>query len=146
MPEAGKRTYLLEMNNGTRKKVTVPDAWRVTFGPLVPGSKDGSVNSRQAICLRFYEGADAGKGKQHAVFTNVESFRVLDEISIEEERIESREETLVRQGDESGEQVVVRAEAKTWVNPDAPKQQTSAFGEKRSERSGAGLVLIEQRK
>lgn len=124
--EESKTTYLLEMDDGGKKKVTVPANWKVTFGALVPGSKDGRYNGGGGIALRFYEGSD--KGKQHAVFVGVKSFRNLDNIGILEEIVETKREVMHRQGDDSGEQFVAEASVKTWVNPDAPKATPSAFG------------------
>ena len=121
-----KTTYMLEMKDGERKKVTVPSTWKVTFGPICPGSKDGSYNSSGGLALRFYEGADAGKGKQHAVFVGVASFRDTS-IEIQEEITETKQETLMRQGENGGEHFIVEANVKTWRNPDMPNDQPSAF-------------------
>lgn len=138
-----KTTYLLEMKDGQKKKVTVPTSWKVTFGPVAPGSKEAGYNGHSGLCLRFYEGADAGKGKQHAVFVGVESFRDTS-IEILEEVVETKRETLVRQGDESGEALVVEATAKTWVNPDAPRSKESAFGGPAGTPAGSRLLVVQR--
>lgn len=137
--EPGKRTYLLEMKDGTRKKITVPDTWKVTFGPVHPGSERNT--GHQGIALRFWAGSTK-TGQQMAVFTEVASFRTLNDMQILEEVVERKRETFVRQGDESGEQVVAEAAVRTWADPDAPKQSKSAF-----EPAGKGLpqLLVVQR-
>lgn len=140
----GKTEYLLEMKDGTRKKVTVPATWKVTFGPVCPGSKDGRLNSQGGLALRFYEGADAGKGKQHAVFMDVESFRDTS-IDIMEEVVESKQETVMRQGEHGGESFIVEAKAKTWRNPDAPHAEPSAFSPAGQHGPGQRLLIVQSR-
>lgn len=132
---AGKTTYLLTMKTGEKKKVTVPDTWKVTFGPIVPGTPKGGYTGT-ATCLRFYEG-NPKTGKQHACFVDVESFR-SDSLHILEEKVETKRETVVRQGDESGEQMVVEASVKEWVDPDAPKQR----GLPDRQLRGQGLLIV----
>lgn len=109
-----KTTFLLTMKDGTLKKVTVPSDWKVTFGPLCPGSK-GETNGYGSTSLRFY----TGKDKQKAVFTQVESFRDMD-IEIEERVTTTRKETYIKQGDDQGEAVVVDHNVHEWINPDSP--------------------------
>lgn len=122
-------TYLLVMRDGTLKKVTVPASWKVTFGALYPGKDTNSGKTG----LRFY----SGQNKQHAVFTEVESFRDMS-INIEERVTTTRKETYVKQGDEAGEAVVVDHSAHEWVNPDNPPK-----AQQPSRRPGAliGRVL-----
>lgn len=114
----GKRRLLLCMQDGTQKKLEIPDDWKVTFGALVPGQKE----SAGKIGLRLWSG---GKGKeiQHAVFTDVASFRDMS-ISVLEQVEEHQTETFVRQGDETGEAIQADVRVKKWVNPDDPKVTT----------------------
>lgn len=120
--EKEETVLLLTMKDGTRKKVTIPSSWKVTFGPLVPGSKDGN-NGYAGIALRIY----AGKDQQKAVFTQVESFRDLS-IPLMEEHEEVKQERYVREGENSGEAMNVEVRVKQWVNPDdrdnKPPQET----------------------
>jgi len=113
-PKEDMTTYLLIMNNGTRQKITCPTAWTVTFGPLMPGSKEREYNGHKAIALRIRDGQ-----RQKAVFTEVESFRDMS-MEIETEVTKTKEETFYR--DEGGEkkQVIVQGAVKEWMNPDAP--------------------------
>jgi hypothetical protein len=108
-----KRTYLLEMSDGTRKKVTVPAAWKVTFGAFQPGSPSGSSQAH-APTIRFYEGS---KENQRAVITGVQGFRDMS-IGIEEEIVNTQEETFSRETPEGVKNVAMNVAVKTWVNPD----------------------------
>ena len=113
----GTTTYLLNMKDGTKQKITCPTRWTVTFGPLVPGSKDHNVNSIGATSLRFREGQH-----QKAVFTGVESFRDMS-IGIEVEINKTQQETFFKEDPNTGKkkQVVVEGSVKEWINPDAPR-------------------------
>ena len=112
---AGKRRLLLTMQDGTQKKLTIPDDWKVTFGALVPGQKE----SAGKIGLRLWSGTK-GKEIQHAVFTDVSCFRDMS-IGIEEQIEEKRQETFRREGAEEGDEAMVaEVKVKRWVNPDAP--------------------------
>lgn len=117
--EVEMTTYLLLMRDNTKKKVTVPTKWKVTFGPLVPGSKDGGLNSSGATSLRFYDGTN-----QKAVFTGVESFRDMS-IGIEEEVVKEQEETLFKETPEGRKSFIVQGRVKEWINPDAPRPANS---------------------
>lgn len=103
------------MQDGTQKKLEIPDDWKVTFGALIPGQKE----SAGKIGLRLWSGSK-GREMQHAVFTNVESFRDST-ISILEQVEERQTETYVKQGDESGEAIQADVRVKKWVNPDEVK-------------------------
>lgn len=114
--EAPKTTFMLIMKDGTKRKVTVPEDWKVTFGPLMPGSKDASHNSSAATALRFY----TGKDRQKAVFTGVESFRDMS-IGMEEEVVKTQAETFYKDTPEGKKQFIVEGNVREWQNPDAPK-------------------------
>lgn len=115
----GEKTLLLTMRDGTQKKITIPREWKVTFGPLVPGSKDASVNSGGATALRLWSGSK-GSEVQHAVFTNVESFRDMS-IRVMEQVTKTQTEHYRKADDENAEAVAVEVAVKEWVNPDEPK-------------------------
>lgn len=112
-------TYFLSMRDGTKQKITCPTKWKITFGPLVPGSKDGNLNGSGATSLRFYDGTH-----QKAVFTGVESFRDMS-IGIEVEVEKVQQETFYKDA-EDGEkkQVIVEGRTREWINPDAPSTRT----------------------
>lgn len=71
----GNTVYLIERTNGEEIRLTVPSAWKVTFGPAAPPRKDGYAASYGAgrFALRFYE----AENKQRAIFTDVCGFRDL---------------------------------------------------------------------
>lgn len=110
----GKRRLLLSMQDGTQKKLEIPEDWKITFGALIPGQKE----SAGKIGLRLWSGSK-GREIQHAVFTNVESFRDMS-IEIMEQIEERQTETFVRAGSEDGEAIQADVRVKKWVNPDEP--------------------------
>lgn len=107
-------TYLLYMKDGSQKKVTVPSSWKVTFGALYPGKEANHGKTG----LRFYSGTN----KQHAVFTEVESFRDAS-IKFEERVTTSKEETFYKGDGEQRKAVVVEGQVHEWINPDEPRPQ-----------------------
>ena len=68
-----KVTYEIERLNGDKLRVTVPAAWKVTFGPVFQSSGRGMGFGSPNYALRFYE----AENKQRAVFVDVASFRDL---------------------------------------------------------------------
>lgn len=108
-------TYLLTMKDGSEKKVTVPAAWKVTFGALYPGREANHSKTG----LRFYSSGN----KQHAVFTDVESFRDTG-IAIEEKRTKTQQETFYKDTPEGKKSYIVEGKVSEWVNPDAPQKTT----------------------
>lgn len=124
--EEGKRTYILNMRDGTKQKITVPKNWKLTFGPLVPGSKDGNVNSRDALVLRIYEG---NKDNQRAVFTDVASWRDTNDLQIEVEKVDTQQKGVRVNVEGEGEKIIqANMEVRQWVNPDEPRKADIRFG------------------
>lgn len=122
-----KRTYILNMRDGTKQKITIPVGWRLTFGPLVPGSKDGTTNGRDALVLRVYEGT---KDNQRAVFTGVESWRDTKDLQIEVEQVQQKQQMArVDIPGEGQQDVAVRMETRHWVDPDKPVTPRSEFAQ-----------------
>lgn len=99
------------MKDGSEKKVTVPAEWKVTFGALYPGKEANHSKTG----LRFYSGA-----KQHAVFTEVESFRDTN-IKIEEKRTKTQQETFYKDTPNGKKSFIVEGKVSEWVDPDAPQ-------------------------
>ena len=118
--EVAMKTYVLDMKSGGQRKVTVPAAWKVTFGPLVPGTRDGNGNSN--LCLRFYESAN----QQRAVFANVVAFRD-ESIQILEKVTRKQAQTVYRDAPGGRKSFVVEAHASSWQNPDAPEVPDDEF-------------------
>lgn len=102
-------TYLLEFKNGKQKRITVPSSWKVTFGPLAPGSKGYENNGEKGLCLRLYENKD----QQRAVFTGIASFRDTS-FSVEERVVHRRNERAQRETPNGMKDFVVQAEYAEW--------------------------------
>jgi hypothetical protein len=130
---AGKRRLLLVMQDGTQKKIEIPDDWKVTFGALIPGQKE----SAGKIGLRLWSGKK-GQEMQHAVFTDVSSFRDMS-FDILEQVEERQTETFVKQGDESGEAIHADVRVKKWVNPDEVKSERQT---QREVRPGSLIAVV----
>jgi hypothetical protein len=64
------RTYLIETSDKNALQIEIPEDWKVTYGPVTPGSKSYGGDN---YALRIYE----SDTKQRAIFTNVRSFRDL---------------------------------------------------------------------
>lgn len=117
LPPTGEvTTYLLNMADGTRQKITVPKHFQMTFGPLVPGAKEPHLNGRQALVLRIWEGC---KENQRACISGVLGFRDMT-LSVEVEVTTSQEEVVRRHTEDGEKNVVMRGEVREWKNPDSP--------------------------
>lgn len=112
--QKGQKTYILELTNGNIRRITVPETWKLTFGPTVPYSGKGSSSSDK-VCLRFYEGSS--KENLRAVFTDVRAFRDAD-MEIMERRTEVKRQVVQRQSAGGMKNVEVEARVTEWVNPD----------------------------
>jgi len=120
-----KRTYILNMKDGTKQKITVPSKWKLSFGPLVPGSKGGDYNRHDNLVLRLWEG---NKDNQRAVFVGVESWRDTQELAIEVEQVEKRQQQVMVDVPGEGQKAcIVEAELRKWVNPDVAVSPRSEF-------------------
>lgn len=124
--KAATTTYLLDLGNGNKRRITVPTAWKVTFGPAVPfsGKDRGYTGSeRSGYALRFYEG---NKENQRAIFTDVRAFR--DQSLAVEEMVTRTKHQTVRKSTEHGvKDVMVEARVTEWINPDAPASTPQEF-------------------
>jgi hypothetical protein len=109
-------TFLVCRKGGLDQKITVPSKWKVTFGPVSPGSK-GEHGAQGPLCLRFYE----AENKQRAVITDVISFRDMS-IAVEEKRTSVKQQTLHKNTPHGDKAVIVEGRVEEWVNPDDPQQ------------------------
>ena len=114
------RTYLLEMYDGSKRKITVPASWKVTFGPAAvhrtapSGNKAFSgIANKMPMAIRFYESKD----QQRAIFTDVVNFRDMS-IPILEERVEVKTKKGTLSVDGANRNVSMNATIKQWLNPD----------------------------
>jgi len=117
MPKETMKTYLIEFENGKEQKITVPESWKVTFGPASKGANHTTKNSggvyRIPLALRFYE----SETKQRAIFTDVVSFRDTS-IQIEEKRTKVQEKDGYMECDGVKKATTFRASVSEWVDPD----------------------------
>jgi hypothetical protein len=108
--------YLIEFEDGSRKKVTVPANWRVTFGPVVSFGADRRPQGNRytvPVALRFYE----DETKQRAIFTHVTNFRDMS-IPILEEKVQRKDKVGRVEVDGAYQNINLSAEVKQWTNPD----------------------------
>lgn len=111
------KTYILTMKDDTRRKITIPADWTLTFGALFP-SKD-SNGGRSA--LRIYE----SKTKQRACISDVMEFRD-DSLEMQIETVQNNTH-MGRVDTPVGEQTVgINVQTKKWVDPDNAEQMTKA--------------------
>lgn len=118
MGEIKMKTYLLKMKTGKEQRITIPEDWKLTFGPLLPGQN--SINQRPA--LRIYE----TKEKQRACFNDVEWFRDED-IKVEEKITRTQGKKVCQAGPDGNRDVVVEARFTEWVDPDDPVEPKKEF-------------------
>jgi len=119
-----KKTYILELNNGNLRRVTVPANWTLTFGPTIPFAGKGSVSpGNGGTALRFY--TDKDKKEARAAFTDVRAFRDAD-IEIEERRTEVQRKVVEQEGPGGMHNVEVEARITQWVNPDTEQSTPNA--------------------
>jgi hypothetical protein len=118
-----EKTYLIEFENGKRQRITVPESWKVTFGPAARGTnKDKGLSRQMPLALRFYE----SDTKQRAIFTDVVSFRDVS-IKIEEERVNTQQKDGFVECDGKRKGVTFQATSRQWVDPDKPAEELPAL-------------------
>ena len=109
------KTLVITLNNGTTKRVEIPDDSRVTYGQICPGTKSrGFEENGNSYGLRVY-----GKNKedQLACFTGIKEWRV-DTIKVLKKDIKKASKNILV--NEGGVEKVQRVTATTekWVNED----------------------------
>lgn len=104
------KTYILECKGGKQRKLVVPEEWKVTFGPLIPGREGAGT-----LALRFYEGKD----KQRAIFTDVSSFRDAS-IPLMEKVTKTQSKRHTKNTPEGAKDFIVEARVTEWRDPDDP--------------------------
>jgi hypothetical protein len=108
------KTYLIEFENGCRKKITVPEEWKVTFGPATKGvDHSGERRYKVPMAIRFYE----TESKQRAIFTDVVSFRDMA-IKIEEEKVRVVEKDGFMECEGVRKRTSFQAATREWIDPD----------------------------
>lgn len=115
MSDEEMRTYEV-VTSGQRLRMTIPAAWKVTYGPVSPGSKAGYNG---APALRIYE----NETKQRAIFLNVVSFRDLSvKVEVAAARKYGTQEWFLDDGSFVGDRV--DKVEKRWMDIDEVKPGT----------------------
>jgi len=126
MTKETMKTYLIVHEDDTERKITVPDSWKVTFGPAAAGNfKSNSPRNslRMPLALRFYE----NEKQQRAIFTDVVSFRDMSIIT-EVKRIDVQEKEGFMECEGKRKATTFRTEVSEWVNPDDDGEKRLPFG------------------
>ena len=110
-----EKTYIIDCKDGTRKRVTVPASWKVTFGPAAAGVNASTERGRlqMPMALRFYE----SDKQQRAIFTDVVSFRDSS-IKMEEEKFKVQEKDGYMECEGVRKRTTFQAKVREWINPD----------------------------
>ena len=113
------KTYIITHEDGTRRRITVPEEWKVTFGPATRGDRGGNRPGtlKMPMALRFYE----SETKQRAIFTDVTSFRDAS-IKIEEEKVRVEEKDGYTECEGVRKRTTFQATVKEWINPDTEQE------------------------
>lgn|SRR5512139_115505 len=130
------RTYILELMDGGRRKLTIPANWKITFGNVLPYNKTTGdpyqppEGWRSRVVLRIYEG---NKDNLRAVMHDVLSLR--DE-SIPLLESAPKKITTAKLKEINGKQDVELRSVTVgeWFNPDVEFVQRQK-GEKHAERA-----------
>lgn len=110
-------TYALKLKGGGERRVTIPTAYRLTFGPTVPYVKHGNGSHGDGTwALRLYDGE-----RLKSIFTDVVSFRDMD-IKVLEKHTRSKRQVVEKAAKFGGRTAVVEATVETWVDPDEPDE------------------------
>lgn len=112
------KVFILTLKNGNVRKITIPATWKMTFGSLVPYSRDQNGRADQntgGAALRLYEG---NKENLRAVMTDVVSIRDAS-IEMMERRTSTQRKTAQKQTSQGLKDVLVEARVTEWINPDA---------------------------
>jgi len=114
-----EKTYIIEFENGSKKRITVPANWKVTFGPAAKGSEHSSNGRglKMPMAIRFYE----SETKQRAIFTDVVSFRDTS-IRIQEEKVRVSEKEGYMECEGVRKKTSFQATVKEWVDPDIEQE------------------------
>ena len=107
------KTYLLELTGNRLRRVTVPDHWRLTFGPTTPYEKKENRGGYDVWALRFYDGKNL-----IAIFTDVKSFHD-ESIEIMERVTKVQRKATQRATPKGMKDVMVEARVTEWVKPGA---------------------------
>jgi hypothetical protein len=106
------RTLIVHCKGDTLRKIEVPVAYAVTYGPIAVGARN--ISGESPNVLRIY--TDSKKSSLMAVFRDVVSF-YDDQVLITERRTKTESRTVEKQGNSSGRTVVAQVRQTKWVDP-----------------------------
>jgi hypothetical protein len=115
-----EKTYLVTKIDGSEFQITVPETWKVTFGPATKGntSYSGEQRLKMPMALRFYE----SETKQRAIFTDVVSFRDMSiKIKIKKNRVQEKDGYMECDG--VRKRTIFQATVSEWIDPDEVKPE-----------------------
>lgn len=116
------RTYILQLLDGGKRKLTIPATWKITFGNVLPYNKTSNTGGpydpphgwQSRIVLRVYEGS---KDNLRAVMHDVLSFHEENVVILESR---PKKVTTARLKEIDGKQDVELKEVgiDEWFDPD----------------------------
>lgn len=112
------KTLLVQMRDAKDRKITIPEDWTITFGPIAVGARS---DGNSAHVLRLY--ADAGKKHLKAVFRNVTSFHE-EGIDIREKVVRKKNKSFRRAGMKGDQTYSAEVRQTSWVDPFADEPET----------------------
>lgn len=121
--EVATTTYIMTLQDGSIRKITIPSTWKMTFGSLVPyqqGKGHPVGGETRPYGLRLYEGSEKNL---RAVFSDVIAIRDAS-IEISEKRTSVKRQVLQRQTKNGAKDVMVEAAISEWVNPDSEESDS----------------------
>lgn len=130
------RTFILQLMDGGRRKITIPATWKLTFGNVLPYNKstgmayDPPDGWRSRVVMRIYEG---NKDNLRAVMHDVLSFRE-ESMSIVESRMKLVTTARLKTVDNKQDVEFREVRVGEWYDPDIEFVQNQE-GENNEERS-----------
>ena len=116
-----EKTYIIVCEDKSRRRITVPADWKITFGPAARGLNGSKTNNitglKMPMALRFYE----SETKQRAIFTDVINF-YDSSIKIEEEKVKIQEKDGYTEFDGIRKRTTFQATVREWVNPNTSEE------------------------
>lgn len=109
------KTIIMDCVGGKLRKVTVPKAWKVTFGSVTIGAKaqgQPGYDGARGWCIRIYRAKD----DQVLVYTDVISWRE-EAVAVMERTTKVKRQRVNSNGPRSNRDTVVEARITEWVDP-----------------------------
>lgn len=111
------KILLMDCQGGKKRRVTVPNAYKVTFGPIIPNERGNHGGN----ALRIYE----SKERQVAVFTDVIAFRE-EALKVEELVTKTESRRMGKNAPGADRDAVMEVKITEWRDPDNPEKYQKA--------------------